>query len=697
MFRRVGRKRDVEDAAAEGQRQAAPSEPVGRKTSATLGAFQAGVDAQVRRRPVGDRDGDRPRSRQSDAVTSAAMHLQRKRSVLGADERAEQESNAAAGQGVSRIRRNESATDPVERGSAPTERVRRRGAASRGHGDRPATQERSGSEIVRRADDEPSGSGRAAPPDFTQPVTAEQVTAFPLRAAQQMKNNDAVCRNIHTSAFASSWVRAKHALIGNPETEKVMEQLLVFRQRSHDRVFAKTMLKIESKQAEEGGLTSASAAGSQSLSSDIDANLKGTSTEDAVAVFNEIFSKDEEWGMESGVVFDINVYALDFMHGTTDAGGQGLQAVGEGARVGAAAGGVASRTDADADVVGADLMEQRSWALAKVRHYTTLTGWQAHLEASATPLVLYNMAQDRHLAYYREVTRKMVGLSKVPVESLHPEARALVDVPSEDVTPQESLEHVAAALVAGKKDADVGKEQLMLSSANRIYEEKLTEVAQIRKELEGALEHHELASKGLVGTAVADAERNVEIHLTLLRDKISEGNLFANEAYLTDGAVNHAVQGLQIGKQIRQTAAQGGDAITENMADALKEIHRHGKTLGEAAFKSGKYLFRLADAAKNAGVRDGLVYKTYALGDMISNRIKKTDYSKPGVKRPEGKGDPHELASAAAVRAKFGSDVTNPEQLAEMVQKVGGLAMSQISALEPDELGRPVLKPVKRD
>ena len=207
MFRRVGRKRDAEDAAAEGQRQAAPSEPDGRKTSATLGAFQAGVDAHVRRRSVGDRDGDRRRSRQSDAVASAAMHLQRKRSVPGADERAERESNAATGQDVSRIRRNESATDPVERRTAPAERVQRRGAASRGHGDRPATQERSGSEIVRRVDDEP-GSGRAAPPDFTQPVTAEQVTAFPLRAAQQMKNNDAVCRNIHQSAFASSWARS---------------------------------------------------------------------------------------------------------------------------------------------------------------------------------------------------------------------------------------------------------------------------------------------------------------------------------------------------------------------------------------------------------------------------------------------------------------------------------------------------------
>ena len=130
------------------------------------------------------------------------MHLQRKRSVLGVDERAEQESNAAAGQGVSRIRRNESATDPVERGSAPTERVRRRGAASRGHGDRPATQERSGSEIVRRADDEPSGSGRAAPPDFTQPVTAEQVKAIVEEKGAELSGHsvEANCRIVAGTA-----------------------------------------------------------------------------------------------------------------------------------------------------------------------------------------------------------------------------------------------------------------------------------------------------------------------------------------------------------------------------------------------------------------------------------------------------------------------------------------------------------------
>ena len=149
--------------------------------------------------------------------------------------------------------------------------------------------------------------------------------------------------------------------------------------------------------------------------------------------------------------------------------------------------------------------------------------------------------------------------------------------------------------------------------------------------------------------------------------------------------MNHAVQGLQIGKKIRQTMAQGGDAITENMADALKEIHRHGKngSLGEAAFKSGKYLFRLADAAKNAGITDDLVMRTYALGDEISNRIKKTDYSKPGVERPEGDGDPHELASALEVEKQYSDKIKTPRSRRESAG-VGGLAMSLIAAFDPE-------------
>lgn len=690
MYRRVIRKKKEPGSTDVAAPEWLPDPPVAvKETGATLGAFHAGLGSPssdlVGERSARERDQGQFRQGRADAVRVAALGLQAKLSIGGTDDPAEREADDVAAEVVSRIRRNESGVEAVGVDFPPAERVQRRVVA------------RSMTGTVRRDGDETVGPESATAPDFSQPITAGQVQAFPLQAAQQMKNNDNICKNIHKTAFASSWVRAKHALIGDPETEKVMEQLLVFRQRSHDRVFAKTMVEIETTQDEEGGLTSASAAGSQTLSSDIDANLKGRSTEDAVATFNRIFSDVEGWDMESGVVFDINVYALDFMHGTTDAGGQGLQAVGEGVREGATAGGVASSMNADADVVGADLMEQRSWALVKVRQYTTLSEWQGQLDASGTPRDLSTMAQARHLAYYREVTNKMAALSGVDIDSLGADTRLLVNEPSEILTPQASLEKIAAALVAGQVDADVKEEQLMLSSANRIYEQKLTEVAQIRKDLEGALEGHEIAGRGLVGTEIADAERNVEIHLTLLRDKISEGNLFANEAYLTDGAVNHAVQGLQIGNAIRQNAAQGGDAITENMADALKEIHRHGKngSLGEAAFKCGKYLFRLADAARNAGISDVLVIKMYTLGDEISNRIKKTDYSKPGVPQPEGEGDPHECASAAAVGDQFGMDVTTPELLAKKVQEVGALAMSKISAMDSASLGSPVSKPGK--
>ena len=48
-------------------------------------------------------------------------------------------------------------------------------------------------------------------------------------------------------------------------------------------------------------------------------------------------------------------------------------------------------------------------------------------------------------------------------------------------------------------DGDVKKEQLKLSSANRIYEEKLTEAAQIRGTLR-CVAQHELAWSHLTGT-----------------------------------------------------------------------------------------------------------------------------------------------------------------------------------------------------
>ena len=64
------------------------------------------------------------------------------------------------------------------------------------------------------------------------------------------------------------------------------------------------------------------------------------------------------------------------------------------------------------------------------------------------------------------------------------------------------------------------------------------------------------------------------------------------------------------------------NAVVENLADSLKEISRHGDTIGEAAFKSGKYLFRMADAALNMGFSEKNINDIYNSAVKISDTIK---------------------------------------------------------------------------
>ena len=67
------------------------------------------------------------------------------------------------------------------------------------------------------------------------------------------------------------------------------------------------------------------------------------------------------------------------------------------------------------------------------------------------------------------------------------------------------------------------------------------------------------------------------------------------------------------------------------------------------------------------------------------------------MERPEGDGDPHELASALEVKKQYSEEIKTPEDLAAKVQEVGGLAMSLIASFDPEALGSPVLKPPKRE
>ena len=92
--------------------------------------------------------------------------------------------------------------------------------------------------------------------------------------------------------------------------ELLMAKLREFRQWHHDLILRRTQADPAIGRA---GLTEWKAAGSTTLTSDFDVNLKGNKTELAVAVFNRLFKADG-WEHEAGVVYDVNVYAVDFMH-----------------------------------------------------------------------------------------------------------------------------------------------------------------------------------------------------------------------------------------------------------------------------------------------------------------------------------------------------------------------------------------------
>jgi hypothetical protein len=177
-----------------------------------------------------------------------------------------------------------------------------------------------------------------------------------------------------------------------------------------------------------------------------------------------------------------------------------------------------------------------------------------------------------------------------------------------------------AELLAGR---NTWAEELRLAASNRNYERQLQDVAEVRQELEEIQQR--LAAKKAVSIPLEDRIAISRLSV-MLRTAISESLLYANEAYVTDGAVNHAVVGLQLGNPIRQTKAESMHAFFENVGDVLKELDRHDN-FGEAILKSSKYVWRVGDSAYNAGI-DGIsdsrdILAMREMGQHIAQVIRK--------------------------------------------------------------------------
>jgi hypothetical protein len=479
-------------------------------------------------------------------------------------------------------------------------------------------------------------------------ASVEEIDGLKLTSIQTIDHRSLVAYRILHDVLHESWHVAKELLLDpdapNPANRRAMMQVLVdYRQWHHREILAEVRKELVRLTRDPNALLDSTGAGSTTLSSDIDVNLKGNHTELAVALFNERFKRSERlpehaWSYEPGVVYDVNVYAIDFMHkfGAADAPDGHRVTVMEGARLGLTRGGIA-----DEAIAEADRRNQLATALFKVRLFMNARQWATYKglvsrglqgDAFEAQAAAFDTAEARFASYLAETLDRLGG---------EPEAAAGATLSGVD-----RLRAVAAskAPASGPHDhaAAAARENILMVAANRIYEEKLAEIHVLRKALKERIATYERAS-------VADKAAtglDVDMLLLRLRSLIAEAAMYANEASLTDATVHHVVVGLQGAKEIDQQKAGAINSVHENLADVLKEAGRHGPDLGAAAFKSGKYMLRLADAAKNLGY--GYIWGVgvlYDLGRDVSGRIKR--------EADEGTLDPA-AASAEAVRTIAG-------------------------------------------
>jgi hypothetical protein len=493
-------------------------------------------------------------------------------------------------------------------------------------------------------------------PGNADPITMVNIDEISPSRITNLNPKGSEIRNFLHSQCHQSWHAATHHLnkkgstVGGEENRmNMLKKIWEYRQWHHDYILRKTKNDL-------GGdkLTDWAAAGSTSLTSDIDVNLKGTATEEAVSKFNALFIEDG-WKYEAGIVYDVNVYALDFMHKEATFGsgmvkkekeggadvvkdlhGNVLKkkdinittlasgiASKEGARKGMAHGGFDGENE---ELIQTDRENQDIWTHVKTRLYMNQADWTSHVQEIQMSEEIKSKVEARYHDYMTTLKSQMLEESPLDaVMVVDNQAKLGID---------QLNEYASNASGQGEGvNEDIREAEssnLMMKSSNRIYETKLEPIKNLREVMRSQISAYD-ALRSSLGTGSTEEKRaelsslnlTIETNLVLLRNLLAEAALYSNEAYITDGAVNHAVVGIQSEVGITLKNSESKNAVVENLADTLKEINRHStRGLGEAAFKSGKYLYRLTDAALNMGYNNETVNSAKKVSHKISTEIK---------------------------------------------------------------------------
>jgi hypothetical protein len=375
--------------------------------------------------------------------------------------------------------------------------------------------------------------------------------------------------------------------------KNLMKTLIKLRQSETDSLLTEVREELKKKEEFKGmsdqDILTWGSAGSGSLTSDIDVNLKGAGSIQAVQLFNRLFKSKLGWAFDPGTVYDVNVYAQDFMipnqakkpfvkdeQNNTIAPVQEVNALNTAA---------SATNSASSEFTGFDAfaINQDVWSMVKMRMYMTDSEWSKYciesvgiLDENATSdeaarsLQIQDQLDDAD-SYYRKYQANLAN-------KIHE-----IEHSSDEIYKKMNETLKSGSQYLSEHQQHASKKMM---ASNLIYEQKLEEVTKIRKQIS------DLDPK-------KTKESEVKKLGIQLKNALSEAIMYSNEAYFTQGAVHFSVIGQQIGGG-KSTLIMSDDehlhSFREQVGDTLKVLGEY-TDVKKALLKAGKYIDRMAKSA----------------------------------------------------------------------------------------------------
>jgi hypothetical protein len=337
--------------------------------------------------------------------------------------------------------------------------------------------------------------------------------------------------------------------------------------------------------------------GSMAVTSDVDLSMGGSSTEIAVGMLNREFRSHFKVPYDPGTVFDINVYAADWIHGEALNQSGGTMNITPGKEVGKMTKQAEKERDDDMEI----------WSLVKVARNMDKTQWTDYATQTTKNLTgdaktamqnKLDTAWARCTNFKDRVTTRMAAKAKLYAQE------------------EQELLNLSGKSAFGEKYKEQARET---RASNEIYQELLGEVKQLRLRL---------AQIKDVQPMTDELQREFDRVGKALGSKIAEALTFANEVYASEGAVQHTVLDQGAGKKLTklqdkakaesQKSGQKNEEVlayqnlrevkyklrkelflqsaNENVGDALHSLHTYIQLPFYAVYRAGKYLSRLVEA-----------------------------------------------------------------------------------------------------